>query len=91
MSKKTPDAETQAKYGRIIVFVEGGVADARMDSNVMWELIDWDNIKAGDLWTSAQIDALEEWGKGLVSADCIARLREYTAAGYKKLTENRNE
>lgn len=76
MPKKT-DTEDKAKPKRVLVWVEGGIADAKMDTGVEWELIDWDNIRAGERWTNEQIDDLEKWGKGLVSAGCIKRLREY--------------
>lgn len=63
---------------RVVVWVEGGFADACMDKGVEWELIDWDNIEGGGAWDSEDIDRFAKWGKGLVSADCIARLRAAT-------------
>lgn len=68
---------TKTNPKRVIVWVEGGIANAKMDPGVEWDLIDWDNIKAGEKWTHEQIDQLEQWGKGLVSAACIQQLRDY--------------
>lgn len=73
--------KTATKPKRVLVWVEGGIANAKMDPGVEWELIDWDNIKSGERWTHEQIDQLKKWGKGLVSVECIEQLREYAAKG----------
>lgn len=62
---------------RVIVFVSGGVADVVSDKVVSWELIDWDNIRAGDGWTHEDISAFAAWGAGLVSQSVIDRLQHY--------------
>ena len=70
--------KTKTKLKRVLVWVEGGIANAKMDKGVEWELIDWDNIRCGaDAWTHEEIDALEKWGKGLVSPLCLQMLRTY--------------
>ena len=69
--KKKP----RTKPKRVIVWVDGGIADAKMDKGIEWELIDWDNIRAGETWTHEQIDSFAKWGKGLVSPSCIKSLR----------------
>lgn len=71
-------AKTKTSPKRVVVFVEGGLAEASMDDGVTWELIDWDNIKDGhDHWTPQEIDTFAAWSKGLISPKTIARLREY--------------
>ena len=88
-AKKKTKVKTEPK--RVLVWVEGGVADAKMDAGVEWEIIDWDNIRSGaDVWTHAQIDAFEKWGKGLVSKECIADLREAADEELKYAEENNN-
>ena len=44
---KTKKKRTPNKPKRVIVWVDGGIADAKMDKGVEWELIDWDYIKVG--------------------------------------------
>jgi len=69
------------KVKRVLVVVEGGLADAKMDIGVEWEVIDWDSIKSGhDEWTHDQIDKLVEWGGGLITAAEIVRLRAYVGS-----------
>lgn len=79
MVKKSKPKKTTNKPKRVLVWVDGGIADAAMDRGVEWELIDWDNIRNGEHWEKEDIDRLEKWGKGLVSAECIKTLRQYAA------------
>lgn len=73
MSKQKAD-----KPKRLVVFVEGGFAEALADQGIDWELVDWDNLKTGhDSWTPEEVETFATWSKGLVSDDVIARLREY--------------
>lgn len=62
---------------RVIVFVNGGVADVVSDKVVSWELVDWDNMRAGNGWTYEDIAMFAAWGAGLVSQSVIDRLQQY--------------
>ena len=70
--------EETSSRKRVIVYVEKGQAHVHSDKGIECELIDWDDIKdCGNGWTNEQIDNLQKWGKGLVPANIIKRLREY--------------
>lgn len=62
---------------RVIVFVDGGAVDVVSDKVVSWELVDWDNMRAGDGWTHEDIAMFAAWGAGLVSQSVIDRLQHY--------------
>lgn len=65
---------------RVIVWVDGGIADARMDDGVEWNLIDFDVIEdGGEQWTKQEVDELEKWGKGLIGEAIIERLRDHVS------------
>lgn len=65
---------------RILLQVNGGIVDGTCDRGVEWNIIDWDDVRQGrDVWSSEEIDALAEWGAGLVPERVIADLRKALA------------
>ena len=75
--------EETSSRKRVVVYKEKGVVFWwDVDEGVEVELIDWDDIKdCGNGWTNEQIHNLQKWGKGLVPANIIERLREYAVEG----------
>jgi len=73
MTKK----ENEPAPKRAIVYIDRGVAWLAADRGVEVEIIDWDNMRDGDVWTPAEIASFEKWGAGLVPPRVIADLQKY--------------